>query len=116
MAISFLLVAGVVANETAEYYLGEWNMLIEGTPNGDSNMHVVIKKEDGGWSGYIDVPESDGDDIVFESIEVDGDELLFTFFSQGFHVEIWLEKENANKAVGYLLDSFDVTATRIINE
>lgn len=107
---------GLSASDGANYFVGQWDVLIEGTPSGDSKMILVIAEQDGSYAGHIDVPEEEGEDIPMESVEIDDKEMTVKFISQGFLVDIWLEKIDENKAEGYLMDSFDTSAVRITAE
>jgi hypothetical protein len=99
----------VTADEA--YYLGTWDVLIKGTPNGDVNMPMTIEKKDGKLVGKAVNPESK-EEVVFSEIAVKGTDLTFAFSMMGYDLTMILTKKDDDHANGKLMDMFDSEATR----
>jgi hypothetical protein len=100
-----------VASAEETYYLGTWDVMIKGTPNGDASMPMTIEKKDGKLMGKIVNPESK-EDVLFSSIEVKGTDLTFAFSMMGYDLTMVLTKKDDDHANGKLMDMFDCEATR----
>jgi hypothetical protein len=93
------------------YYMGTWDVMIKGTPNGDATMPMTIEKKDGKLVGKIVNPESK-EDVIFSAIEVKGSDLTFAFSMMGYDLTMVLTKKDDDHANGKLMDMFDCEATR----
>ena len=52
----FLLLSFVIHAQSktgADYFEGKWNILVKGTPNGDSKMIIVLEKKDSTLKGVV---------------------------------------------------------------
>ncbi len=93
------------------YYLGTWDVLVKGTPNGDAVIPVTISKKDGKLSGKIVNPESK-EEIACTNVEITGSELSVAFSMMGYDLTMVLTKKDDDHANGKLMDMFDCEATR----
>jgi hypothetical protein len=99
----------VTADEA--YYMGTWDVMIKGTPNGDVNMPMTIEKKDGKLLGKVVNPESK-EEVVFSEIAVKGTDLTFAFSMMGYDLTMVLTKKDDDHANGKLMDMFDCEAVR----
>ena len=102
-------VAAATSEET--YYLGTWDVLVKGTPNGDAVIPVTIEKKDGKLVGKIVNPESK-EDVPCTTVEITGSELTVAFSMMGYDLTMVLSKKDEDHANGKLMDMFDCEATR----
>ncbi|MGR3810881.1 hypothetical protein [Jiulongibacter sp. NS-SX5] len=96
-----------------DYFVGEWEVLIEGTPNGDVTMILSLEREDDLLSGVFLPMEEGGEEIEITDIEEDGDAIEVFFYAQGYDLNLVLEKEDENNLSGSLAGMFDSSAKRI---
>ena len=96
-----------------DYYVGSWNVLVEGTPNGDSHMPFVLTRVDGKLQGGL-VDAKGVITIKFTKIDEKGDNITLFFTGGGYNLYLTFDKKDENKAIGSLKDMFDATATRVV--
>ncbi|WP_341227561.1 hypothetical protein [uncultured Arcticibacterium sp.] len=103
-----------VVEETAspeDYYLGSWDVLVVGTPNGDVTIPMRFEAGDDGLNGYSTNPE-DGSEIVMSDVMVKDSTITASFTMMGYDLNFYLKAEDANQAKGSLMEMFSMTATR----
>lgn len=96
-----------------DYFVGNWNVLVEGTPNGDSHMPFKLTRVDGKLQGGL-VDAKGAINTPFTKIDEKGDNITLFFTGGGYNLYITLDKKDGNKATGSLKDMFDATATRVV--
>jgi hypothetical protein len=116
---SFVLLFAIVfssfsssANTVDEnYFLGTWDVLIKGTPNGDAVIPFTFAKKEGKLTGKLVNPESK-EEMDVTSIEINGDVVTVAFSMMGYDLTLVLTKKDEDHANGKLMDMFDCEATR----
>ncbi len=99
-----------------DYYVGEWDMMILGTPQGDAKMKLSFKRENGALVGEI-VPKIEGaGTIKLDKIEETDDAVTIYFNMMNYDLNVKLEKEGDMNLKGKLMGMFDVTADRVPEE
>lgn len=97
----------------ADYFVGKWSVLVEGTPQGDAINTVVLERKDGKLVGTILSPGKT-EPTKFSRI-MEKDKSITAYFSaSGYDVYLLLEKGSDNAASGSMMDMFDAKATRIL--
>jgi hypothetical protein len=96
-----------------EYFLGKWKTIIYGLPQGDVEMVITFEKEDGKIGGHIYTSENPSEKIAFADVEVEDNSITAYYVAQGYDVFIVLEKKDSEKAVGRMMDLYDMEATKI---
>ena len=99
-------------DKSNDYFAGRWNVLVVGTPNGDSKMPLKLTQVDGKLQGGIEDGKG-GLGTKFDKVEVKGNTMTVYFVGGGYNCYITLDKKDDNTAVGSLMDMFDATATRV---
>ena len=94
-----------------DYYLGSWDVLVVGTPNGDVTIPMRFEAEEGEIKGYSTNPE-DGSEIVMSDVKVENGIISASFTMMGYDLNFYLKEEDANQAKGSLMEMFSMTATR----
>jgi hypothetical protein len=98
----------------AEYFAGKWEILVVGTPQGDSKLVAELVRTDGKLSGNIVNPaEPTADKIQITSVEENGEKISMAFSTQGYDVTIDLAKVDDDNMKGNLMNMFDATAKRV---
>lgn len=112
----FLMSFGAKAQEApkADYFVGKWKVLVEGTPQGDAVNDVILERKDGKLTGSILSPGKPAP-ATFTRV-VEKDKSITAYFSaSGYDVYLFLEKTgDDNKATGSMMDMFDAKATRVV--
>ncbi len=96
----------------ADYFVGKWNVLVKGTPNGDAKMFFVLEKKDATVTGVVQ--DSTGKEISkIDNAELVNDEVTLYFNTQGYDVTLLLKKKDEDRATGSLMGMFDAEADRV---
>jgi len=101
----------------SNYFLGKWELLVLGLPQGDTKFPVVfemVKDTTSGknvMAGHIDKSESGGE-IKFSKVEAADTLITFYFRAQGYDLVVNLAKKDDDTSEGRMIDMFDVKATR----
>jgi hypothetical protein len=117
----FLLLLSVGANAQTkpgvDFFVGQWNLLAEGTPGGSSQMIVSLERKEGKLGGMIKIGEEN--EIKFSGIEEKETSLILIFTSNhGYEVKLYLEKKDDNHVGGTItiadMGTGNITGERII--
>ncbi|PKQ65995.1 Rab5-interacting family protein [Labilibaculum manganireducens] len=100
------------AQENADYYAGKWDILTEGTPSGDAHSLLILTRgEDGKLTGTF---KSEGKEpSKLTRVEEKDDNVTCYFVASGYDVYLYMEKVEADKMEGSMMDMFDAYATRV---
>jgi hypothetical protein len=107
------LSAGVISQNVTDYFAGDWNVEVIGTPSGDVKMIMHLERVDGKLKGEIKAQES-SDVIKIDSIEEKENKLIVYYFAGGYDISMDFEKVDENNIAGSLLDMFTTRGSRII--
>ncbi|MDR0681776.1 MAG: hypothetical protein LBG15_08015 [Dysgonamonadaceae bacterium] len=111
MVLTLMLMgsAMVSAQENTNFFAGKWDLLVEGTPDGDTHIFVNISSADDGLAGEM----TKGETVQKVAIEQTKDDVItLKFEARNFEISINLEKKDENSVKGYMLDMFSVTGKR----
>jgi hypothetical protein len=96
----------------ADYFAGKWSVLVKGTPNGDAKMFFVLEKKDSVLTGTVQ--DSTGKEISkIDKVELNGDKATVYFNTQGYDVNVEMNKKDNDHVTGSLLGMFDVEGERV---
>lgn len=116
----FMFLVGIAYNgfsQTApatDFFAGKWEIMIIGTPNGDSKLVAEFVRKDGKLTGQLVNPaEPTADKIPITTIQEDGDKLGLAFTAQGYDVTLDLTKVDDDNLKGTLMNMFDAKAKRL---
>ena len=100
----------------ADYFVGKWEVKVEGTPNGDITMNITIERNDGALTGYISGDEREP--LMFSKVEEVKGKSITTYFStpDGYDISLFLEKKDDNSVKGSVMDMFDANGKRVIDK
>lgn len=109
LVISVAVASVPVASDS---FVGEWDLLVEGTPQGDVRVIMTIEKVDGKLKGKFKMAGSD-QETTLSSISEGNDSISFSFFAEGYDLYMSLNANGADALKGYLVDQFPVTGKRL---
>jgi len=114
MAVILVVIASKVNAQTqTNYFIGKWDVLVKGLPQGDAHIKFNIADSAGHMKGaLLDTTEAHKD-IPLTKIEQDGDKVTLYFTAQGYDVSLLLAKKDDDHATGSLMGMFDASAIRL---
>lgn len=102
------------AQEAPDFFVDDWKVLVKGTPNGDAEMIFYIERTDGKLGGEV---RSDmGDPIKIDKIDETENSITVYYFAAGYDIRTNLKKVDDNNLKGSLLDMFETTAVRVVED
>jgi hypothetical protein len=114
VGVVLLAVATKVNAQTqTNYFIGKWDVLVKGLPNGDTHMKFNIADSAGHTIGALLDTTAAHKDIPLTKIEPDGDKITLYFSAQGYDVSLLLAKKDDDHATGSLMGMFDANAIRL---
>jgi hypothetical protein len=112
----FLLVLSLNANaqsqNSSDYFVGKWNVLVEGLPQGDTKMVVNFERKVGKLTGAI-LDSTQKEISKFSNVEEKENDVTVYFTSQGYDVYMKLEKNGDDKVKGNMMDMFEAKGDRV---
>ena len=112
MAVILVVIATKV-NAQTNYFIGKWDVLVKGLPQGDTHMKFNIADSAGTMKGALLDTTAAHKDIPLTKIEQDGDKITLYFSTQGYDVNLLLTKKDDDHATGSLMGMFDADAVRL---
>lgn len=112
MSIMMLVsVCAIDAQNKKDFFVGTWNVLVEGTPEGDAHMTLQLKRNiEGDLTGTI---AKDKDVIEITNIEKNSDESITIYFnSSDYECYFYVEKTDDDTINGTILDMFAAKGKR----
>jgi hypothetical protein len=113
-AVFFLASVNLCAQSKTgtDYFTGKWSVLVKGTPNGDSRMFVVLDKKDSTLAGIVQ--DSTGKEMSkIDKIDVAGDKATVYFNTQGYDVNLEMNKKDEDHVTGSVMGMFDADGDRV---
>ncbi len=96
-----------------EFFLGNWDLFVEGLPTGDAHMLLVIKKDENGkLTGTIGGLDGSATSTLTKVV-IKGATLQVNFLGGGYDVPIFLDREDDGTITGSMNDMFDCTGKKI---
>jgi len=114
-AISLLIISSNAQAQTKDsttYFLGSWNVLVKGLPNGDTKMFVNLEKGDTTMRGAI-LDSMKTEVAKFSKVERRGFTVTVYFVAQGYDVTLFMEKKDEDHVTGNMLNMFDAVGDRV---
>src|SRR6476646_1850906 len=96
----------------ADYFEGKWSVLVKGTPNGDARMFFVLDKKDSTLTGTVQ--DSTGKEISkIDKVDLSGDKATVYFNTQGYDVNLEMNKKDDDHITGSMMGMFDADGDRV---
>jgi hypothetical protein len=93
-----------------DYWVGKWDVLVTGLPDGDTPFPITLTREDGKLKGFI------GKTMAITSIEEGKKDVTLYFTGGGHEVYLYLEKKSDDEIEGNMMDMFDATGVRVVEK
>jgi hypothetical protein len=101
------------AQTKTNYFIGKWDVLVKGLPDGDAHMKFNIADSAGHMKGALLDTTDAHKDVPLTKIEQDSDKITLYFTAQGYDVSLALAKKDDDHATGSLMGMFDADAVRM---
>ena len=114
-AIALLILssnANAQTKDSSTYFIGSWNVLVKGLPNGDTKMFVNLAKGDTTMTGAI-LDSTKNEVAKFSKVERKGFSVTVYFVAQGYDVTLYMEKKDEDHVTGNMLNMFDAVGDRV---
>ena len=100
------------AKTGADYFTGTWSVLVKGTPGGDAKIVFVLDKKDATMTGIV--KDSTNTEIAkITSAELKENQLTVYFTTQGYDVNLVMDKKDEDHVTGSLMGMFDAEGDRV---
>lgn len=114
--LTFIVTTGSMnaqAKNTGEnYFIGKWNVMIYGVPDGDTKMVINIEKKDDKLTGNMADPAKTDPPLELANIEVADSTFKATFNAQGMDISLMLKIKDDKNITGNMMDTFDIKETK----
>ena len=114
--LAFVLNNGSVnaqAIKTGEkYFIGKWNVMVYGLPDGDTKMVINIEKKDDKLAGNMADPSKPDPPLELSNIEVADSTFKATFSAQGMDIALTLKIKDDKNIAGNMMDMFEIKGTK----
>ena len=111
--ILVVITTKVNAQTQTNYFIGKWDVLVKGLPQGDTHMKFNIADSAGHMKGALLDTTDAHKDIPLTKIEQDGDKVTLYFTAQSYDVSLILAKKDDDHATGSLMGMFEANAIRL---
>lgn len=101
-----------VKNTGEKYFIGKWNVIVYGVPDGDTKMVINIGKKEDKFSGNMADPSKSDPPIELANIEVSDSVFKATFPAQGMDITLMLKIKDDKNITGSMMDMFDIKGTK----
>ncbi|MBK9510718.1 MAG: hypothetical protein IPO04_15305 [Cytophagaceae bacterium] len=97
-----------------DYFLGKWEIMVAGTPNGDIKFATDLQRKEGKLFGELTIPaDPNAPAIPITNNEEGTDKITIYFSAQGYDLNLDLEKVDQDNLKGTLMGMFDSKAVRV---
>ena len=110
-----IITVSAKAQAKADFFVGKWDILVKGTPQGDVNMKVNFEMKDGKLVGTMVNPETQKEE-PFTKLETTEKGVVVYFSAQGYDVDMSLEKQDDDHVIGMVMSMLEVTGVRVKKE
>jgi hypothetical protein len=111
--ILFLLSLNANAQKTNDFFVGKWDVLVTGTPNGDAKMIFTMERKDGKLEGTVKLGDQAEVTKLFDIVEKETS-ITFNITASDYVVRFYLEKKDENHVIGNMMDQFETKGERIV--
>jgi hypothetical protein len=116
ITLALYLATGTVSAQTTntgeKYFIGKWNVMVYGVPDGDTKMVVNIEKKEDKLTGTLADPSKTDPPIELSDIVVADSTLKASFSAQGMDISLLLKIKDDKNITGNMLDMFDIKGTK----
>lgn len=103
------------AQSNTDFFVGKWDILVKGTPQGDVNMKVNFEKKEGKLVGTMVNPDTQKEE-PFNKLDTTEKGIIVYFTAQGYDVDMSLEKQDDDHVIGSVMSMLEVSGVRVKKE
>jgi len=93
-------------------FIGKWNLMVYGLPDGDTKMVMSIEKKEDKLAGNLSSQASTEPPVELTNIVAADSTLNATFSAQGMDITLFFKLKDAKNISGSMMDMFDITGTK----
>lgn len=112
LVCSLVFSMGAKAQAPTDYFIGKWDCLTTGLPQGSSKTTIVLERTDSKMTGYV--LDDKGKKTVFSKVDEKPNNVTLYFTHNAYNVYIYMEKVDDNNIAGSTMDMFDMTGKRVL--
>jgi hypothetical protein len=106
--------ADAVRIKSQDAFVGKWELLVIGTPQGDAKMIAHLSRKEGKLTGELSDPEDEKKEkIAITNIEEEANKITLYFTTSGYDINVALDKVDDDNLKGQLMGMFETKAKRI---
>lgn len=112
VVLGLFISSNLKAQTATDYFPGKWDVVVIGTPNGDSKMTFVIERKDGKLTGSVQ--DSTGVEMTqITQITEKEKSITAAFTVQSYDITLTLDPVDDDHVKGSLLGMFDAKGIRV---
>jgi hypothetical protein len=116
ISLALFLATGTVSaqekNAGEKYFLGKWNVMVFGLPDGDTKMVVNIEKKEDKLTGTLADPSKTDPPLELSDIVVADSTLNASFSAQGMDITLLLKIKDDKNITGNMLNMFEIKGSK----
>jgi acetyl esterase/lipase len=97
---------------SGSFFLGKWNATIQGTPQGDLKMNLLLERRNDKLGGVVFTKEG-SEPTKIKKVEEKEKSITVYFLYNGFDVNLSMEKKDNDLVIGKLVNIFDAKIERV---
>ncbi|WP_367868627.1 hypothetical protein [Pedobacter sp. WC2423] len=109
--VLLLITSAASAQKNDTYFVGQWNIVIKGLPNGNTDALVKFELKDGQLAGGI-TSVAEKKEMPFKTVTLKDSTVTVTFDHSSGQVEMNLLKKDNDNIVGNINNQFDLSGVR----
>ena len=98
-------------NPGEKNFIGKWNLMVYGLPDGDTKMVMNIEKKEDKIAGSLSIPDSPEPPVELTGIAIADSTLNASFYAQGMDITLFFKLKDAKNISGSMMDMFDIKGT-----
>ena len=112
LVVLFATMSLAKAQINQNFFVGNWEVLVKGTPQGDVKMPMSFELKEDKIIGKITNPETQ-EVATMTSVEMKGEELHAAFSAGGYDLTMIIKKKDEDHFTGSLMEMIEVEGTRL---
>jgi hypothetical protein len=93
-------------------FIGKWNLMVYGLPDGDTKMVMNIEKKEEKLTGNLTSTASTDPPLELTNLVVADSTLNASFSAQGMDITLFFKLKDAKNVSGSMMDMFDIKGTK----
>ena len=114
--LAFIATTGSISaqdkNTGEKYFIGKWNVMVYGVPNGDTKMVLNIERKEDKLTGNMADTTGINPPVELENIVIADSTFKATFSAQGMDITLMLKIKDDKNITGNMMDMFDIKGTK----